>query len=32
MVHSVLAAELAGPVHALSMRTLTPQEDAAVRS
>ncbi len=27
-VHSVLDAELAGPVHALALRTLTPGEDA----
>jgi BolA protein len=27
MVHEVLAQELAGPVHALSLRTLTPAED-----
>ncbi len=27
MVHGVLAAELAGAVHALSLKTLTPEED-----
>lgn len=26
MVHRVLAAELAGPVHALALQTLTPNE------
>lgn len=27
-IHEVLAEELAGPVHALSLRTLTPEEAA----
>jgi BolA family transcriptional regulator, general stress-responsive regulator len=29
MVYAILAEELKGPVHALSLKTLTPQEDAA---
>lgn len=29
LVHAVLASELAGPVHALTLRTLTPEEEAA---
>ena len=29
MVYDALADELAGPVHALALRTLTPAEDAA---
>jgi BolA protein len=28
-VYAVLAEELAGPVHALALTTLTPEEDAA---
>ncbi|MBF0306764.1 MAG: BolA family transcriptional regulator, partial [Alphaproteobacteria bacterium] len=31
MVHAVLADELSGRVHALSLATLTPEEAAAVR-
>ena len=30
-VYGVLAEELAGPVHALALTTLTPDEDAAPR-
>ncbi|MGB8274864.1 MAG: BolA family protein [Alphaproteobacteria bacterium] len=29
MVHAVLAGEIGAPVHALSLRTLTPEEDKA---
>ncbi|MFT4076412.1 MAG: BolA family protein [Asticcacaulis sp.] len=29
LINSTLAEELAGPVHALSLQTLTPAEDAA---
>lgn len=28
-VHAILAEELAGPVHALSLKTLAPDEDSA---
>lgn len=31
-VYRALSEELSGPVHALSLRTLTPGEDAASRS
>ncbi len=32
LVFDVLAEELAGPVHALALRTLTPEEHAAAAS
>jgi len=32
LVYEVLADEMAGPVHALALRTLTPAEAAAERS
>jgi BolA protein len=28
-IHAILEAELEGPVHALSLRAMTPEEDAA---
>jgi BolA protein len=31
-VHAALSEELAGPVHALSLRLLTPEEDGAAAS
>ena len=31
LVYGILDEELAGPVHALALRTLTPEEDAAAR-
>ncbi len=30
LVHKALAEELAGPVHALELKTLTPEEDKAL--
>jgi len=30
LVHEILADELAGPIHALSLSALTPEEDARV--